>query len=194
MYTICILLEDLTTVTVIVLRLSIYLLSFYYSTYCVPCQPPAMLCYLVLLILRIATAPFLIQSRLCICVITLRTILPSLKITSYIISTSPFYTHIITYVMGLRNMQFAQIFANIFVQYAYWQTNRRPLYKASVADAEKWIQYISIKRKHFAFNISKVLLLYHLSMYLSVYLSIVHKCCWSYTLCVCELLWVGMMR
>lgn len=97
--------------------MSLYLLSFYYSTYCVPCQP--LLCYLVLLILRIAIAPFLMQSRLCICVITLRTILPSLKITSYIISTSPFYTHIITYVMGLRNMQFAQTFANIFVQYAY---------------------------------------------------------------------------
>lgn len=149
-----------------------------------------MLCYLVLLILRIAIAPFLMQSRLCICVITLRTILPSLKITSYIISTSLFYTHIITYVMGLRNRQFAQTFANIFVQYAYWQANRRPLYKASVADAEKWTQYISIKRKHFAFNISKVLLLYHLS----IYLSIVHECCWFYALCVCELLWVGMMR
>ena len=151
-----------------------------------------MLCYLVLLILRIAIAPFLMQSRLCICVITLRTILPSLKITSYIIFTSLFYTHIITYVMGLRNRQFAQTFANIFVQYAYWQANRRPLYKAYVADAEKWIQYISIKRKHFAFNISKVFLLYHLS----IYLSIVHECCWFYALCVrvCELLWVGMMR
>ena len=148
---------------------------------------PAMLCYLVLLILRIAIAPFLIQSRLCICVITLRTILPSLKITSYIIFTSLFYMHIITYVMGLRNRQFAQTFTNIFVQYAYWQANRRPLYKASVADAEKWIQYISIKRKHFAFNISKVLLLYHLSMYLSI----VHECCWSYALCICVWAFMG---
>lgn len=119
MYTICMLLEDLTTVTVIVLCLSIYYLFIIaHIVYHVnPCY--AMLCYLVLPILRIAIAPFLIQSRLCICVITLRTILPSLKITSYIISTSLFYTHIITYVMGLRNRQIAQTFVNIFVQYAY---------------------------------------------------------------------------
>ena len=109
------------------------------------------------------------------------------EITSYIIFTSLFYMHIITYVMGLRNRQFAQTFANIFVQYAYWQANRRPLYKASVADAEKWTQYISIKRKHFAFNISKVLLLSHLFMYLCIYLlcmnavdSMLFACVWAF--------------